>query len=149
MGIDRAPHFAWCSPTLSWPRIMFSQRVCYDRRRNCRKIECFESSGWQIECFESSIWQTRPKLAYGWQGLAGLYNIYVIEVVQQNSCSLVSLSLFAGFPYHPHKNHYHTYIIQPKHHQHPTWKWCYKILLVCRPARLPHHPHNNHYHITF
>ena len=26
----RALHVTWCSPILSWPRIMFSKRACYD-----------------------------------------------------------------------------------------------------------------------
>ena len=55
---DKAPQFAWCSPIGSWPRIMFSKRVCYNffnRRHNCHKIECFESSGWQKEFFQSQL----------------------------------------------------------------------------------------------
>ena len=40
----RAPHFAWWSPILSRPGIMFSLRVCYDfpnRRHKCREIKLF------------------------------------------------------------------------------------------------------------
>ena len=33
----RALHFAWFSPILSWPRIMFSKRVCYDFFNHCYK----------------------------------------------------------------------------------------------------------------
>ena len=57
----RALHFAWCSPILSWPWIMFSKRVYYDLfegRYKCREIDCFESYGWQIESWIefSLIW---------------------------------------------------------------------------------------------
>ena len=41
----RAAEVVWRSPILSWPRIMFSKRVCsdfFDRRDKCRKIECLE-----------------------------------------------------------------------------------------------------------
>ena len=41
----RAAKVIWRSPILSWPRIMFSKRVCYDFfncHDKCRKIECLE-----------------------------------------------------------------------------------------------------------
>ena len=54
--LGRALHFAWCSPIMRWPNIMFSKSVFYDlfsRRHKCRIRECFESSGCQLE------WQTQ------------------------------------------------------------------------------------------
>ena len=76
-GASRDLNFVWCFPSLSWPRIMFSKRICFFICRDiCFERDCFESSGWQIDCFESWIEYFESQITH----LVDLF--HVLHVVQ-------------------------------------------------------------------